>query len=223
MTRYKIPENILPGFKIIIGLSESQLNDLTLILKTLDSKLFGENDQKRITEKLSISIEDAQGLIQALIGIYSLQIDSSEPTENIIKNLLQSYSIFLNESEKEEALKKLEICLEKVLNSGEKITAKLKSFELLSENSKNYIDSRVLSDIRLSFNNDLSQQINNAVIIHQLKLRFKENGEAKEVYISLDGNDLEDLKKTIERAIEKENLISSNNYTQKLLFHKYKN
>ncbi len=223
MTRYKIPENILPGFKIITQLNENQLNELSIILKTLDSKLFGENDQKRVSEKLSISFENVQDLIQALIGIYSLQIDSSESNESIIKNLLQSYSIHLIESEKEVIIKKLEICLEKILSSGEKVTAKLKSFELLSENSKNYIDSRVLSDIRLSFNTNLSQPVNNAVIIHQLKLRFKENGETKEVYISLDGNDLDDLKKTIDRAIEKEELISSNNYTQNLLFHKYKN
>ncbi len=46
MTRYKIPENILPGFKIITQLNENQLNELSIILKTLDSKLFGENDQK---------------------------------------------------------------------------------------------------------------------------------------------------------------------------------
>lgn len=82
-----------------------------------------------------------------------------------------------------------------------------KALNLLTENNQNFVDSHIVSDIRLVFQEDIDQQHRSAVILHQLKLDYRKDGEPMQFYISLDNNDLKKLKKQIDRALYKEEII----------------
>lgn len=71
------------------------------------------------------------------------------------------------------------------------------------------------------FNEDLSDaKSRKALIFHQLFIDYTNNQEDKRFVISLDINDVKKLKARLERAIEKENILS-NDYKDSLQFLRF--
>src|SRR5690606_25360414 len=84
----------------------------------------------------------------------------------------------------------------------------IKGFQLLNDNQKNLIDAKIVTDIRVVFDDDVNTtEVDNAVIVHNLKLEFNENNDIKEIFISLDSNDVVLLNEVCSRAIKKENIL----------------
>ncbi len=98
-------------------------------------------------------------------------------------------------------------------HSNTLITAKM--IDLLTENQKNFVDVNIYQDIRPAF--DDSDNLLGSVVIHNLKIFFKEDNEIKELYISLDNNDLEKLILLLKKAQEKLKIITSHFDTAKLI------
>ena len=65
--------------------------------------------------------------------------------------------------------------------------------------------------MRVIFNEKIDESKRRSVIIHRLKLQYGKDGKTKKFYVSLDSEDLMDLKKQIERAFEKEKLSKNIN------------
>ena len=98
--------------------------------------------------------------------------------------------------------------LNRFLSISGKTKQTIKGFQLLQDNQKNIIDSKINTDIRLVFDEDIDNtKVENAVIIHNLVLEYIENNEIKELFFSLNTNDLIDLKETVQRAIQKESVL----------------
>lgn len=82
-----------------------------------------------------------------------------------------------------------------------------KAFRLLGDNNKTFIEAKVVTDVRLVFDEEINNEAKDALIVHSLKITAEENNEKKEYYFSLDTNDLKKLKDTIERAEQKDKQI----------------
>jgi hypothetical protein len=83
---------------------------------------------------------------------------------------------------------------------------------LLSEYDKRYVGARIVTDIRPSFKREIDpkDEVEDVLIVHQLRVIFhSEDEKHHEIYIALDGTDLEDLKNVIERAAIKEQLMTT--------------
>jgi len=79
---------------------------------------------------------------------------------------------------------------------------------LLSNDSAIYSESKVVTDIRIIFNDDLEEKDRNAMIVHGLNIEYYSANDIKNFHVSLTTTDLKDLKDVIERAISKENIIN---------------
>ena len=106
-----------------------------------------------------------------------------------------------------------------ILDKISPLALSAKAFNLLSENKTTFIESRIISDIRLVFDNDIIKKNRLAVLVHNLKIVTTENDERKEFYFSLDTNDLKMLKTQIERAEKKDELIR-HQYSNEIQFIK---
>ncbi len=84
------------------------------------------------------------------------------------------------------------------------ITAK--ATDVLTEHQRIFCHARILSDIRPVFSEDL-HAAESALIVHTLQIGFYENGEHKEFYVALDTDDIEKLKKIVERAESKTTML----------------
>ena len=79
-----------------------------------------------------------------------------------------------------------------------------KALEVTNEHPRLYAGSRVLSDIRALFvDEELAPRA--AVVLHQLKLSYFVGSESllEDFFLTMDCQDLEQLKATIERALQK--------------------
>ena len=90
----------------------------------------------------------------------------------------------------------------------------LKSLILIRENQRIFYDSRILTDIRPIFLNKEREELIGQAIMNQLKIIYHENNETKEFFITLDENDLGNLKHTIERAEKKIKLLINKDITK---------
>jgi hypothetical protein len=62
-----------------------------------------------------------------------------------------------------------------------------------------YLESRILTDIRTVFKEYKEQPIG-AVVVHNLKITYRQNDNEKEFFVALDGSDLLNLSQEIARA-----------------------
>jgi hypothetical protein len=83
------------------------------------------------------------------------------------------------------------------------ITAK--AYAVMSEHSHVYrnIGTRVLTDIRPVFPNDLEEPLSAAVIVHTLKIAYLEGNTRKEFFVAMDNKDIHELRELLDRADKK--------------------
>jgi hypothetical protein len=83
--------------------------------------------------------------------------------------------------------------------------------DLRTENERIFCHGRVITDVRPIFGSNIEQGPTAALITHTLKIAFHESGRKgdHEFYVSLDAEDLQELKKVIERAEAKANSLKA--------------
>jgi hypothetical protein len=74
-----------------------------------------------------------------------------------------------------------------------------KAIDVVSEQSRVFLRSRMVTDIRPAFGYDDESTPMGAVLAHTLRLDVQEDGVVKSIYIGLDEADLSELRATLER------------------------
>jgi hypothetical protein len=77
-----------------------------------------------------------------------------------------------------------------------------KALELFHEHSNIFQEVRIITDIRPVFGQTTSN-IEGALIVNCLKIKYFDASGPKELYIGVDEDDLKSIKETIERALSK--------------------
>jgi hypothetical protein len=83
-----------------------------------------------------------------------------------------------------------------------------KSVDLLQERDHLGYLFRIISDLRPLFDEQISAP-SGAVILHELRIVYYENGQSQSFAVSLDLADLLSLREAVERAIEKHDVLSA--------------
>lgn len=218
MAKYSIPSPFKKGF-VILSKTEFQLTqEIADILKPLPAGMGIEN----ITNNIKVGMgdkmeeEDIEEIIRTFFSIVRFSkendIDFDEFVEDITESITVSEEFTIEEGN---LLKDNLLCLYKCRSN---ILLTIKANELLGEFDRLFIDCRILSDIRIIFNEDLDNQEQVAVVVHQLKFDYVKHGESQQTFFALDSNDLRKLKIAIDRALEKDKNIKSNVYSNNLEF-----
>lgn len=211
MAKYRFPDSIIQGFSKIGQLSDDQVQT---IVEYLNISEFGRDSDKvyeDLKSKPSLKKEKEENLVLVIKTVYSLLRfgdKSEESKQRRVSDLVES-------AIEQAAGTKVKIVPEKLtqyLNVFYSISGRtkqtIKGFQLLQDNQKNLIDARIVTDIRIVFDDDVdTTKVDNAVIVHNLKLEFNENSDIKEVFLALDSNDVVLLKEVCSRAIKKESIL----------------
>jgi len=201
--KFQIPTDYIKGFEQLNDISNNEVNSLAKKLSGIRvgtgikefSEIFGETTPNAFVEVLY----SFGGLLSSTdIAVESIAEELSLQAEKSIKGVSSS-----------EIYKKLVI----LLNNGGNLKLTFKALKLVLENQSIYKDSKIISDIRLIFDDEINEQQEpqQAELIHRLKVETYEDGSEKDIYISLDGTDLFELKRVIDRAVEKEEFIKNTN------------
>lgn len=214
MSKYIIPEKFKEGFEDLITFKEELFDKLVRFFSEVKIGTGPVEFSKELKEHFPNQAN--LNLSQVLYSFGSLLNNKAEISNiELAKELTEAFNELSSEKINNDLLN-ARLCSLFQASNNLKIT--VKALELLKENDNVYTDSRILSDVRMIFNEDLTEDNNCALIMHNLRLNYLSNNEEKEFYISLDLNDLKKLQKTINRAIEKDETIKNINNNLQFIY-----
>ncbi|UOB19374.1 hypothetical protein [Abyssalbus ytuae] len=203
---FRIPENFIPGFKQMLSLPLEDVKKIGDIVMSIPAGTGPEKFEILLNSKFEQA--DISSLSTTIYSFGSILLYSEYGIEEISDKLTDSLTEDIeDEIDHSDTKSKLEILLANSTN----LISTFKAIDLISDNDLNYRNSRIFSDIRLLFGEDIEENLEGrkAVIIHKLKIESSRNAEPESFYFSLDSNDLVKLKETINRAINKDIQIKS--------------
>lgn len=195
-----IPERYEYGFKRLSSLGEKQFNDLKegLNLTALTSSLSALAE--KIAEIKKLKVDDLLEIFRSVGSLLPL-LEKKEVIEEIIEDIAKV-------GFEKKIVKDKVVFAERLrfLFNSTQIYHASKANELSSEYKNIYLTSRITSDIRVVFSDDIEQAPKGAMITHNLHIHYRADheGDHKDIYIALESDDIKTLKDALIRAEIKE-------------------
>jgi hypothetical protein len=195
----RIPERYQPGLAKINSLPLGVIEKIADSLGTAVSPTGIKELRSCIEKAADITTEEADALVTSLHSLYVFMAGSEAAVSEFVPVLVGAMersgrkALTVGDDRTEITEKLIRLLSLKTMERASKIE------QLKSDHQAIFYDAKVLSDIRPLFDQPDEAPIG-AVIQHTLKLVFHEGSEHKELYMALDSQDLEILRKISERA-----------------------
>lgn len=203
MAKISIPETVFPGFLMIAEMQSSGIQSLLEVLKNINAGEELDIIEQRLNEHFG---SQSRILLQTIISFSGLLEKDEATSEDVSKNLTESFSDSESKITKKQK-EKLELNLNAILSNLSFLRKNIKSRRSILDNESLLRSSKLITDLRILFQDDLSDQNRDALILHKLHVEYQQNFNDKEIYFTLDLKDLNRLKAEIEKAIEKDQII----------------
>ena len=210
MPRIQIPKKYRYGIEKIITLNSAVFENLIDALKNSNPSFH----LKKLADTVSLKIkqkgiedltkDDLLNILEAIVSLYPLQAYSSLTIEDLASSLGEAVAEledFHNVTEEQKKIFEARITTLLSINGALDVASKVG--ELLLEYEHLFLGSRIITDIRPVFDSDLNKIPAGALIVHTLKLEYKQGNEEKDFYIALDTNDVKKLREQLDRAEQK--------------------
>ncbi len=162
---------------------------------------------KQFQEKTGVNKETADEIMRILFTIYNAYDTSGESIEIFVSAFVDSFKEYVGKDIKDATVRDYQLYRDfflKLLSLHNTLGVRAKAFRLMPEHQQLFIRSELYSDIRPIFRpDDPTVKPSAAVIVHSLKIVYRDSIGMKEIFIGLDDEDLHQLKTTIDRAISK--------------------
>lgn len=205
MPKISIPERVLPGFEILANLENSKLSSLIGYLKSIKVGIKFDVLANELEE--FFNPKDSNLIVITLISFSELFENTDRNFKQLAEELASSYVEISNDDINFDTKNKLQNNLLEIFNNCTQLITTLKAKGLAVENENTLTSVKILSDIRPVFNLKIEEKDRTAIILHKIHLEYQKESENKDIFITLDSDDLRILLKTIERAIKKDQII----------------
>jgi hypothetical protein len=214
MQKLVIPAAHYPKFEAYLNLSNTEKQTL---LTAFQNIAIGVSPSASI-ELLAAQLKDfSKDLIADIYQIYyslaqskdNLKLSTTEFLIVLKNALIQTNQPNLQPNNN--IMKDFELLLSQPNNT---ITTK-KLIDLMLDNPKNFVKSTVHQDVRQAFDDE--QNFIGGLIIHNLKITFKEDNQSKDFFVSLDDSDIEQLLDILKSAQQKAIVLKTNLNIGKIL------
>lgn len=203
--RIRIPETFRPALKKIAELPEPAFAQFLSALEKIRPAV----SERRLAKTLSASAplipaDDVGDIIGVIGSLYLVQLREEVPVERLASDV----SAALQKELSPEARGLLSTRLAAMLTS-KAMALSVKASDLQKQHTRVLLNCRIFTDIRPVFGDAGELSLSGVMIIHKLKLSVAENLESKDIYITLDDDDVEALQKVLARASAKAKLLRS--------------
>ncbi len=194
--KLQIPQEHKEKFESYVGLSDELKAQIVAEIKSTDVGLLPSSLVKHLSSKIELPEAKLQDIVLILHSLSNaqkgLKLDDEEfadvlnqsfremnDLEYSVENMVSSVMNFLSQMNTE-------------LNSTNKI------FELINDNDNVFLD--------IDFNNDIrpvileNETLSGVIVLHNMKITYRQNEESKQMYFALDTDDLKKLKEQIDKA-----------------------
>lgn len=205
MADLRVPESMRSGLKLIADLSSEAVDDLRLVLEKNPEVLFSREATIRHAEKLrKLSLADAEALMESVVPLVYFKGAQGKSTQQILTDV--SASLQQEKPFTPEQLTRFEKNLSRILDVSGLVLA-AKAIAVASDCPRLFSEARILSDLRPVFSEDVTAAPLGAVVTHNLRISYNEEGNEKEFFVYLDSKDLKSLQEQIGRALQKDSTL----------------
>jgi hypothetical protein len=211
MATLRIPENQLGGFEKLIALDDEHVWALASALR---DEYPGLNDSSALAEiassAASISLADANDVVGVLVALYILrarhELSIPDFVEDVCKALDEADAEGLKLSGEDRDRFKDHLA---GLLSIEPISVESKALDVQYENERTFQGARIMTDIRPIFGPDPEDPPTGAVIVHTLRITYRERNRMRDLEIALDAEDVSTMRDLLDRADSKASSIKA--------------
>lgn len=168
---------------------------------------------RQFQEKTGVDKEIADDIMRILLTIYNAYDASGESIETFVSALVNSFKEIVGKDVKDTTDQDYQLFRDffvNLLSLHNTLGVRAKAFRLIPEHQHLFIRSELYSDIRPIFKpDDPTVKPSAAVIVHSLKIIYRDSIGTREIFIGLDDEDLQQLKIIIDRAISKHECLKS--------------
>lgn len=210
MPKLKIPFDFDSAFLLLTKLTIKELKSLI----DTSGSISGLITSYKHIEELEASEKIDSDHIQQIFSLFVNLISAIETTNIEVDSMIEDITSALKER-KIDHDETINESLRYVLSNKDSLFyLKCKASLLAFDNENPFKESKIFTDIRPIFGKDLDEEVQGSIIFHKLKLDFYVNGNIETKYVTLDLNDLNELKNQLIRAENKEKALKENYSTK---------
>jgi hypothetical protein len=204
----QIPIRYVQALNDIRNLPVSAVDELARALASVSIVSSSSDMAARITESVpNVPTERLEPIVDALYSMYHVREFSEMNRSSFLNELTESLREQLKPKIADAELATVKEKFKKLL-SIDTLDSLSKAVRLQRDEPRVFCASKIISDIRPVFGDNVKARPVAATITHTLKLSYHEDGDHKEFYIVLDEVDLSELEKTVKRAKTKADTLS---------------
>jgi hypothetical protein len=187
--------------------SDTQIDELCSLLEAHPAVVTSRQVARDVADKLkTINADEGYSLLEAVIFLFYFLASRAGSRDVLLKEV--TTGITTSGDEKQPKLAPPAIPnFQKNLNrflSLSKVVHTAQALAVATDSQRLYSESKILSDLRPVFGNEVTSPPLGIVILHSLKIQFAEDGSEKEFFVGLNSADLRELQACIARALDKE-------------------
>lgn len=200
MSDINIPNRVVKGFSVIARLQEDDIEKLISVLNDIELSSSLENVSESFQDFLDK--DSADELVKVILSFKGLLNSEESSSEELADRLLISFIELYGDEEPLDVDEQevLRYNLIKILSNYNKLKIFIKSKELTYSNENILRDFEFITDLRIIRDESDSNNIQ-GVLIYKMSLTYTNSGDSKDLYLSLDLEDLKKLKTDIEKVI----------------------
>lgn len=209
MPRFRIPESELPDFKKIYQASDEWFGGLLEGFRKIPVGSLPSTITRGLSKEIPGPLDELQGIVGMLFGVMSgweryPQYSAGDLARDLAQDFARQEEV--DASKDSEKLSVLARRLETLLRV-DNLRVTVKAINLYRDFGKTFESASVATDIRPVFGVDGKLNILGGLVVHTMRIDFGEEDQSKRIYMSLDSEDLKDLRDVVDRALEKEKSI----------------
>ena len=206
MSKVRVPSKRREGLLCIAQLNNDAVKELFSAMATYPVRLYPTDSDifQHINGAIkTIPEQDIRLILDTLLSIYPAMSSSNSTLKTFVSDIVASMRDHApaNEPAIDDSLfSNLQDSLGKLLTVPS-ISLAAKATDILFENERSLVSSRILTDVRPVFDCE-TNDISGGLVIHTLKLEYLTEN-TKEFFVCLDSDDIDDLILNLERAKQK--------------------
>lgn len=207
MTSLYIPDEYKEGFNSLGSLDHENFTKLIRLLNEAETAASSSALIDSVSAKFNEDVKhQIVSILEAVTVLDEYRSSDDLDVEDIIE---QSYEAILELDVVENEKDAQQICerLKQLIDVDGSIAVTSKTFDLKTDYEKIFLHSRIINDVRPVFGKDCSEKPKGMLITHALKIIYRDIEGNKEIYVSLDMDDIVQILGQINRAIEKSNSL----------------
>ncbi len=211
MVELRIPKEDEVGLQKLASLDNDSVRELVSALGKVSPVISRAELAPKIASELdTMPRSDIDDIVGVLLPLYLLQEHHDRSAPEIAEDVCRAMDRSDNEKLKfsSDDRQRFKSRLIELLGI-EAVRVGAKALEMLFENQRSFLNARIVTEVRPIFGSNPEDTPAGALIVHMLKITYREQGEDREFFVALDTTDVGKLSSVLDRADAKAESLRS--------------